>query len=326
MVGKRKRSVVVITGASSGIGRATAHAFARRGASLALAARRQGLLDRTAEECRSLGADVLVVPLDVAEEQAVRDLAGATVERFGRIDVWVNNASVGLWGRLEEIPMEDIRRLMDVNLFGYVHGARAVLPLFRAQQSGVLVNVGSMVSRVTVPYAAPYVMSKHAVRGLGAVIRQELARDGVKGVHVSTVMPATIDTPFFEHSGNYVGRALRAMPPVYTPERVARTIVNCSRLPRREVFVGNTARVAAQQHKLMPGTTERVIGATTERLHLYRHRTAPPTPGNLYEPFADDDGVHGRWHGRRRTAVRRLATVGLAVAGATVARRNGQPK
>ncbi len=245
MAGQHNRSVVVVTGASSGIGRATAHAFARKGAALALAARRGDLLERTAEECRGLGADVLAVALDVADEEAVHDLARAAVERFGRIDVWVNNAAVGLWGRLEEIPMADIRRLIDVNLFGYVHGARAVLPLFRAQGSGALVNVGSMVSRVPAPYAGPYVMSKHAVRGLGSVLRQELAADRVKGVHISTVMPATIDTPFFEHSGNYVGRALRAMPPVYTPERVARTIVNCTRFPRREVFVGNTARVAA---------------------------------------------------------------------------------
>jgi short-subunit dehydrogenase len=321
---KQKTRVVVITGATSGIGRATAHAFARKGATLALAARREDLLGRTAEECRRLGADVLTVPLDVTDEPAVRDLALVTVEQFGRIDVWVNNASVGLWGRLEEIPMEDIRRLVDVNLHGYVHGARAVLPVFRAQRSGVLVNVGSIASRVGMPFAAPYVMSKHAVRGLGAAIRQELAADGVEGVHVCTVMPATIDTPFFEHSGNYAGRAVKAMPPVYTPERVARTIVRRARRPRREVFVGNMARTTAQQHKVLPGTTERVAAALAKRQLFLRDRPAPPTAGNLYQPLGEDDGVHGRWHGRGRTAARRLATVGLAAAGATLARRNGR--
>ena len=318
-----KRSVVVITGATSGIGRATAHAFARKGAALALAARREDLLRRTADECRRLGADVLAVPLDVADEQPVRDLAAAAVARFGRIDVWVNNASVGLWGRLEEIPMADIRRLTEVNLYGYVHGARAVLPIFRVQRSGVLVNVGSIASRVGMPYAGPYVMAKHAVRGLGAVVRQELAADGVRGVHVATVMPATIDTPFFEHSGNYAGRVVKAMPPVYAPERVARAIVRCSRRPRREVFVGNMARATAQQHKLLPGATERMSAALAKR-QLFRKRTEPPTAGNLYQPLGDYDGVHGGWHGRRRTAVRRLATVALAAAGAARARPNGR--
>jgi short-subunit dehydrogenase len=312
---KLRDSVVVVTGASSGIGRATAHAFARKGADLVLAARRHHVLERAGDECRNLGAEVLVVPLDVTDEQSVRDLAGAALARFGRIDVWVNNASVAVWGRVEEVPMEDFRRVVDVNLFGYVHGARAVLPVFRDQGSGVLVNVGSMVSRVTEPYVAPYVVSKHAVRGLGAVIRQELALDGVKGVHVSTVMPATVDTPFFQHAGNYTGRATKAMPPVYAPERVARTIVNCARFPRREVFVGNAARIVVQQHKVMPGTTERVIAEMTDRQHLYRDRPEPPTPGNVHEPLGDDDGVHGGWHGRRRTAARRLATVGLAAAG-----------
>ena len=313
--------MVVITGATSGIGRATAHAFARRGASLVLGARRRQLLERTTDECRGLGAEVVAVALDVADEEAVRALADAAVQRFGRIDVWVNNASLGVWGRVDEIPAPDIRRVIDVNLFGYVHGARAVLPVFRAQGSGVLINVGSVVSRVTVPYAAPYVMSKHAVRALGGVIRQELATDGVKGVHVSTVMPGTIDTPFFEHSGNYVGRSLKAMPPVYTPERVARTIVHCARFPRREVFVGNSARAMAQQHKFLLATTERVTAAMTNRLHLRPRSVESPKPGNLYEPFAEDDGVHGGWHGRRRTAARRLATVGLAAAGIAAARR-----
>ncbi len=319
MVRNKKRPVVVITGASSGIGRATAQAFAKRGAALVVAARRKDVLEEVAQECRR--ADVLSVPVDVTDEEAVVGLARGAVERFGRIDVWVNNASVGLWGRVTDIPLEDVRRLIDVNLFGYLHGARAVLPMFRAQGSGVLINVGSMVSRATVPYAAPYVMSKHAVRGLAGVIRQELATDGVKGVRVCTVMPGTIDTPFFDNSANYVGRALRAMPPVYSPERVARTIVHLARFPRREVFVGNSARMAAQQEKVAPRTTERLIGSATKHLHLSGDRPQAPTPGNLYEPLRNGDGVHGRWHGRGGTALRRAATVGLGVAAGVAATR-----
>lgn len=322
MARKLKNSVVVITGASSGIGRATAQAFGKRGATLVLAARRATLLERAAEECRGLGAEVVVMPLDVSDQESVRELARIAVERFGRIDVWVNNASVTVWGRVDEIPMEDFRRVIDVNLFGYIHGARAVLPIFREQGSGVLINVGSMVSRITEPYVGPYVIAKHGIRALSAVIRQELAVDRVKQVRVSTVMPATIDTPFFEHSANYTGRAAKAMPPVYSPERVARTIVNCARIPRREVFVGNAARMMFQQYKVMPGTTERMIAAMTDRQHLYQDRPQPPTTGNLHEPLGEDDGVHGGWNGRRRTAIRRLATAGIVATSLAMARRN----
>lgn len=322
MARKLKNSVVVITGASSGIGRATAQAFGRKGASLVLAARREDLLERAAEESRSLGAEAVVVPLDVSDEQSVLDLARVAVERFGRVDVWINNAAVTVWGRIEQIPMEDFRRLIDVNLFGYIHGARAVLPVFREQGSGVLINVASMLSRITEPYVAPYVISKHGIRALGAVIRQELAVDRIKNVRVSTIMPATIDTPLFQHAANYTGRAAKAMPPVYSAERVARTIVNCGRFPRREVFVGNAARMMVQQHKMMPGTTERAIAAMTDRQQLYQDRAAPPTAGNLHEPLGENDGVDGGWHGRRRTAVRRVASVGVAAAVLALRRRD----
>lgn len=311
-----RNAVVVITGASSGIGRATAHRFARKAARLVLVARRRGLLEQAAEECRRAGAaDVLVIAADTSDEGAVNLVAAQAVERFGRIDVWVNNAAVAAWGKLDELPMGDVRRVFEVGVFGYVHGARAVLPVFKRQGSGVLINVGSMASRVSEPYNAPYSMAKHAVRALSMSLRQELILGGFSDIDVVTVMPATIDTPFFQHSANYTGWAAKAMPPVYTPKRVARAIVRNARRPRREVPVGTMARVGVQQQKLMPATTERILATAADRLHLDRSTPAQPNTGILYQPSTHPDGVSGGWNGTRKTAVRRAATVAVVAAG-----------
>jgi NAD(P)-dependent dehydrogenase (short-subunit alcohol dehydrogenase family) len=312
MVWNIEGTAVVVTGASSGIGRATALALAAKGASVVVAARREGPLRQLAEQCERAGGRGLAVPTDVRDPDAVQALAKAAQDSFGRLDVWVNNAAVGMWGKFEDIPLEDYRQVMDTNLFGYVHGARAALPYFRQAGRGVLINNASVLATVPAPYASAYVASKHAVRGLGGSLRQELALDGARDIHVCTVMPGTIDTPFFQHSANYTGRAVKAMPPVYSPERVARTIVNCARWPRREVFVGNMARLAYQQFKVMPGMTERGMRVMVDKAHLYLDRPAPPTPGSVHQSMVDGTEVDGGWHGRRKTRSRRLASAGMA--------------
>lgn len=314
-------SVVVVTGASSGIGRATAHAFARKGAAVVVAARRAHLLDDVAEECRRAGGDALAVPTDTTDADAVERLAAAAVDRFGSIDVWVNNAAVSLFARFHEAPPEDFRRVIETNLFGYVHGARAALQRFREQREGVLINNASIVARVSQPYTSAYVMSKHAVRGLGMSLRQELALAGARGIHVCTVMPATIDTPFFDQAANFTGRKVKPMPPVYPPERAASAIVRLARFPRREVIVGHSGRLLAGQEKLAPGLTERVLAVMTDRTHLYRDRPADPTHGNLFEPQTDGS-VDGGWNGARKTRVRRLLTAGIALGGLAVLRNS----
>jgi short-subunit dehydrogenase len=323
---RTRGSVVVVTGASSGIGRATALRFAAAGATVALTARRPAALLEVAAECQGSGATVFPMPADISDEKAVREVADKVVERFGRIDVWVNCAAVTAFAPFEEMPLSDFRRILEVNVMGYVHGARAVLPHLRDQGKGMLINVSSIVSSVPQPYTHAYSMSKAAVRVLGASLRQELRLDGATGVKVCTVLPATIDTPFFEHAANYTGRKAKAMPPVYSAERAARTVVGLVRLPRREVIVGPMGRNLVMQAKLAPGLTERMMAVQVDRTHLYRSRPAPATDGNLFQPAAGTGSVSGGWHGRRRTAVRRAASAALVSGAIVFARRSARTR
>ncbi len=316
-------AVVVITGASSGIGKATALAFAKRGASLALGARRKSALEATVAACEALGAPATAVEVDVTDPDAVDGLADAAVRRFGRIDVWVNNAGVTMFSPFLETPLEDLRRVVDVDVFGYVNGARAALPWMREQGSGVLVNVGSVVGDTPQPYAAAYGMSKAAVRSLSRSLRAELRLEGLPGVRVCTVLPATVDTPIYRTAANRTGRRLRPMPPVSTPQRVARAIVRTVRSPRGEVHCGAGAGRLAMANRRSPALAERLITAKADRQQLSRRRGAEETAGNLYEPSprAEDAEAAGGWGGRRRTAQRGIAVAAAAgIAGALVLR------
>jgi NAD(P)-dependent dehydrogenase (short-subunit alcohol dehydrogenase family) len=308
-------SVVVLTGASSGIGAATAEALAARGAAVVLAARRVGALHRVAGRC---GGRTLVVPTDVSDPGAVEALARAAETRFGRIDAWINNASVGVYAPLADAPVDDVRRAIEVNLLGYLYGVQAALPRLRAD-GGVIVNVASVLAATTVPWMGAYNMSKHAVRALSDTLRQELT-DG--SVSVCTVLPASIDTPFYRHAANRTGRAVQPIPPVYPAGVVARTIVSVLRRPRREAYAGRLGHVLAVQQRLLPGATEWVMARYARRVAL-GSAPAPPTDGNLFVAGTDPAAIDGGFHGRRRALVRAVVAAGFGVglAGAVAARR-----
>lgn len=310
-------SVVVITGASSGIGRATAREFARRGATVVLAARREEALRAALAECEDLGGRGLVAPTDVSDAEQVDRLADTALRNYDRIDVWVNNAAVSLFGRIEETPRGPYERVLDTNILGYVNGARAAIRQFREQGEGRLINVSSMVGHTGQPYTSAYVASKWAIRGLSECLRMELM--DAPGIRVSTVLPASIDTPIFQHAANYTGRAVKAMTPVYPPEQVAAAIVRLAQRPRREVFVGNAGRMIAALRTLAPALGERIMARQVETDHFQKGQPSPSTEGNLFAPMADRFGARGGWLVREHPPRQRSVGAGLALGLAALA-------
>jgi short-subunit dehydrogenase len=292
MVAKQHKRVVVITGASSGIGRATAHAFAEQGDTVVLAARRTDMLREVERECTERGGSALAIPTDMRHEDEVEELGRQVLERFGRIDVWFNNAGVGVFGRFDDVPSEVWRGVIETNLFGYMHGAKVAMRAFYRQGSGVLIQNASIVGRLAKSDGSAYATSKFAVRGFSEALRQEVL--DYPGIQICTILPSVIDTPFFQHAANYSGLRVRAAPPVYTPEKVARVVVSLVDHPQAEVIIGGAGKVAAVQKRLAPTFTTWFTGRALHKGFLASD-PSPDTTGALFEPMRDRAGVRGGW-------------------------------
>jgi short-subunit dehydrogenase len=283
----------VITGASSGIGRGVAERAGSMGANVVLAARRAAALEEVAAVVRAGGGEALVVPTDVSSPGAVEALAEAAERRFGRVDVWFNNAGVAPIGRFEEIPVADHARTVDVNLKGVIHGSHAALRRFRAQGHGTLLNMASVEGRVPLAYHASYAATKHAVVGLDGALRQELRLAGPSGVRVVTILPWAVDTPFWANAANYTGRQPRG-PWMDGARAVADAVVWAAvNAPPGEFPVGPKAGAAVLGARIAPALTARIAGDVIYRVQMEEAPPAPDTTGNLYAPSPAPPSVEG---------------------------------
>jgi NAD(P)-dependent dehydrogenase (short-subunit alcohol dehydrogenase family) len=312
--------VVVITGGSSGIGLATAKMAAQRGAQTVLISRDEEDLARAVREIRSDGGRAVHFVADVADQAALQRVARDVVVQFGRIDTWVNNAGVTVFGLIEEVPAEDARRLFETNYWGVVNGTLAALPHLRSG-GGALINIGSVLSDTGYPLQGHYTASKHAVKGFTDSLRLEVEKSGAP-VSVTLIQPAAIDTPYPEHGKNHLGVEAKHMAPVYAPEVVAKAILHCAERSERNVLVGGSGKVFSTSEKFAPRLFDRMKEATSFAGQL----TDRPARSEdaLFHPRPDDSRVRGSYPGHvMETSAytearlhRGKALIGLAVLGA----------
>ena len=284
---KLSDQVIVITGASSGIGLVTARVAAKRGARVVLNARSEETLRRVTDEINASGGKAIYVTGDVGRFEDVQNVAHEAIRHFGGFDTWINNAGVSIYGHMLDQSLEDQRRLFDTNYWGVVHGSMVACAHLR-ERSGALINVGSVLSDVAIPLQGTYCASKHAVKGYTDALRLELEEEEAP-ISVTLIKPSTIDTPYVGHAKNLMAVEPMNPPPVYAPETVAEAILHCAENPERDVTVGGGGKVLAQASHYAPGLTDKVLGAMAFDAQKSDRPRPVNRPDSLYAPLADGE-------------------------------------
>lgn len=284
--------VVVITGASSGVGRATARAFASRGACIGLLARGRDGLEGARRDVEERGGKALVLPTDVAQADQVEAAAAAVEAALGPIDIWINNAMTSVFSPLKEMTAEEFRRVTEVTYLGYVYGTLATLQRMLPRDRGTIIQVGSALAYRGIPLQSAYCGAKHAVQGFTESLRCELLHEG-SHIRLTMVQLPALNTPHFRWVRNRLPYKPQPVPPIYQPEVAARAIVWASQHYRRELFVGGSTLFAIEGNKVAPGIGDRYLGRTGYRSQQTKEPADPSQPDNLWEPVPGDHGMRG---------------------------------
>jgi NAD(P)-dependent dehydrogenase (short-subunit alcohol dehydrogenase family) len=293
-----KHEVVVITGASAGVGRATAREFARHGASVALLARGRDGLQAARREVHELGGRALVLPTDVADAQQVEAAAEETEKKLGPIDIWVNNAMASVFSPIKKMTPEDYKRVTEVTYLGYVYGTLAALKRMLPRDRGAIVHVGSALAYRSIPLQSAYCASKHAVLGFFASLRTELMHDH-SHVHTTMVQMPALNTPQFGWVKSRLPHKAQPVPPIYQPEVAARAIYYAAHHPeRREYYPAWSSVKAIFGNKLVPSIGDRYLARTGYDSQQHDGPDDPDRPNNLWEPVSGDHGAHGQFDDR----------------------------
>jgi NAD(P)-dependent dehydrogenase (short-subunit alcohol dehydrogenase family) len=286
--------VVVVTGASSGIGRTTAQLLGPRGASVALLARNEEALHVAAEEVRDAGGTAEVVVADVSDWSQVNRAREQVLGRFGRIDGWVNNAGVAVYAEFVDIDPEEMRRVIEVNLLGEMYGTKAALDAMRIAGSGVIVNVSSALARRSVPLQSAYCAAKHGITGFTESVRLEL-QDGYPGIHIVEVLPSSMNTPLFTHARSKMRYKPMPIPPIYDPSVVAEAIVHSLGHPSREVFVGGSGKLFEAAERVSPALVDAYLRQGNRGVDQQISDRPDDGRDNLFAPMEGPGATRGDW-------------------------------